>query len=183
MNAINNEIVTSYLNSMSDEKPSKFIISPYPDHVEQERMHIFISKTDTDFIRCLRPYPGTLTAVGAYLWHAFCIRCRELGIIDFTSTKQFEQLIQNVVVISKEEYEQLRIQSANTSLDRILPDRVSATAEDPNRPGRTPLRPVPHADGPNAGGGPASVRPAHSNRKTKRSDVQGPGVGKEGEGR
>ncbi len=164
---------------MSDSKPHppKFSISPYPDEVEQERMHIYIAKSDTDFIRCLRPRPGTFTAVGTHLWAAFCVRCREMGITDFTQTSQFEHLIQNVVVISKEEYARLQCQSgdpvAKTGATASPESSGSshATGDSTGSERRTPLRPVPNADGHNAGGSSPRVRQPSSNRSKKRTDV------------
>lgn len=93
---------------------------PYTDTEALQQLVLHISRADHGLIKCIRPRQGTLTIVAAMLWHKLCNACRERGILDMSSEDQFESFFAESVIISAEEYEQLRVESTAYQAQRAI---------------------------------------------------------------
>lgn len=99
------------------------LTNPYnldPPDNPGKRISTQISDGDYHFIRCIRPASGTIGNTITNLWSKLCNKLREHEILDVTKQDEFETFVNNLVVLSKEEYDQLRTSSL---LRRGLPDR------------------------------------------------------------
>lgn len=66
-----------------------------------------VHKSDWAYVRTIRPHLGTLTTVCSVLWKKFTEKLKTEEIESFTDVEQFESLVMDCVLLSKDEYESL----------------------------------------------------------------------------
>lgn len=66
-----------------------------------------ISVKDYQLVTCTRPGSGTVTGVLGTLWKALCNELESRGINDVSHQSDFEQLVANLKLLTRGEYEEL----------------------------------------------------------------------------
>jgi hypothetical protein len=116
-------------------------INPYTT-TGTKRLTTFIPDAEWALIRCIRPNSGTMTGVVGLLIKTLCEELQSRGIADISGQVQFEQLLTNSKIITKQEYNELNeFRTAALSTGGLPHGTSSRSHPSPsslNDPGATP---------------------------------------------